>query len=39
MFEKVTIHLNSNYYKGETFVIKAKNDPEKNIYIQKATLN
>jgi predicted alpha-1,2-mannosidase len=39
VFEKVTIHLNQNYYPGKTFVIKTKNDPEKNIYIRKATLN
>jgi predicted alpha-1,2-mannosidase len=39
VFEKVTIHLNRNYYPGKTFVIKTKNDPEKNIYIRKAKLN
>jgi putative alpha-1,2-mannosidase len=39
LFEKITIHLNKDYYPGEKFVINTKNDPEKNIYIQKAALN
>ncbi|WP_374048093.1 GH92 family glycosyl hydrolase [uncultured Parabacteroides sp.] len=38
-FDKVTIHLNKDYYPGESFMIKTINDPEKNTYIQKATLN
>lgn len=39
VFEKITIHLNQNYYPGKTFVVKTKNNPEKNIYIQKTKLN
>jgi predicted alpha-1,2-mannosidase len=39
LFEKITVHLNRDYYPGEKFVIRTKNDPEKNIYIQKASLN
>jgi len=39
LFEKVTIHLNNNYYPGKQFVIKTINDPEQNMYIQKAVLN
>jgi predicted alpha-1,2-mannosidase len=39
LFNKITIYLNNDYYKGEKFVIKTKNDTEKNIYIQKTTLN
>jgi putative alpha-1,2-mannosidase len=39
VFEKVTIHLNNDYYAGKTFVITTKNNPAQNIYIQKATLN
>jgi putative alpha-1,2-mannosidase len=39
LFDKVTIHLNNDYYPGKTFIIQTKNDPEKNMYIQKARLN
>ncbi|GAA4300222.1 GH92 family glycosyl hydrolase [Aestuariibaculum suncheonense] len=39
IFDKVTIHLNSNYYPGETFQIKASNNSEENIYVKKAYLN
>jgi predicted alpha-1,2-mannosidase len=39
LFEKITIHLNKDYYPGENFVICTTNDPEKNSYIQKASLN
>lgn len=39
LFEKITIHLNPDYYQGKTFVIKTKNNPENNIYIRKAMLN
>jgi predicted alpha-1,2-mannosidase len=38
-FDKVTINLDSKYYKGGKFVIEAKNVSGKNIYIQSATLN
>jgi lysophospholipase L1-like esterase len=38
-FEKVTINLDPEYYKGGRFTIEAKNVSDKNIYIQSATLN
>ncbi|MCG8308885.1 MAG: GH92 family glycosyl hydrolase [Cytophagales bacterium] len=38
-FEKISIHLDKNYYPGKTFVIEAKNVSDENIYIQSATLN
>lgn len=39
VFDKVTIHLDPDYYNGSTFTIEAKNISEQNIYIQSATLN
>ena len=39
LFEKITIHLDPEYYSGKTFVIEARNNSQENIYIQKATLN
>ena len=39
IFEKTTIHLDTNYYQGETFVIEAKNVSRENKYIQWAKLN
>lgn len=39
LFSKITIHLDNNYYKGDTFVIEAHNVTDKNRYIQSATLN
>lgn len=38
-FERVTIHLDSKYYKGKRFTIETKNVSDRNIYIQSATLN
>ncbi|MFY0624651.1 MAG: GH92 family glycosyl hydrolase [Reichenbachiella sp.] len=38
-FEKITIHLDQDFYKGEKFIISAKNVSDKNIYIQSAKLN
>lgn len=38
-FEKITIRLDPQYYKGGKFTIEAKNVSEENIYIQSATLN
>ena len=35
----VTINLNQDYYKGEKFVIKAKNNDPNNVYLNKATHN
>jgi putative alpha-1,2-mannosidase len=39
LFDKVTIHLNSNYYSGDEFVIETTNNSSKNRYIQSSTLN
>lgn len=39
LFRKIEIELDNRYYKGEKFVIKAKNNSKKNIYINKAYLN
>lgn len=38
-FNKVTITLNPEYYKGKEFVIEAKNNSKANQYVQKYTLN
>ena len=38
-FEKVTIHLNPDYYPGKTFVIEAHNASRENAYVQSAKLN
>jgi len=39
IFNKITINLSPKYYKAKTFVIEAKNNSEKNMYIRSATLN
>jgi len=39
IFNKVTIQLNQQYYPGKQFVIQAKNNSSKNVYIQSAKLN
>ncbi len=39
VFDAVTIHLRPGYSSGGTFVIRAKNQAPKNVYIQSATLN
>jgi predicted alpha-1,2-mannosidase len=39
IFNKITIQLDPNYYKGGEFVIEAKNSSSVNRYIQSATLN
>lgn len=39
LFKKITIHLDSDYYPGEKFEIKANNLSKENIYIQEARLN
>ena len=39
LFNKITIHLDSKYYNGNKFTIEARNNSEKNIYIQSAKLN
>lgn len=39
IFDKITIRLDERYYPGKKFVIKVKNNSEKNVYIQSARLN
>jgi len=39
IFDRITIHLDSNYYPGNTFVIETTNNSATNRYIQSATLN
>lgn len=39
IFKKITIHLDTNYYPGKSFVIEAKNNSFENKYIQSAKLN
>lgn len=39
VFDEVTIHLDPDYVSGKTFAIKAINNSDRNIYIQRATLN
>jgi predicted alpha-1,2-mannosidase len=39
LFGRIVIHLDPKYYPGRQFVIEAKNNSPKNIYIQSATLN
>jgi len=39
IFDKIVIHLDKNYYKGNIFTIETKNNSPENCYIQSATLN
>ena len=39
IFDVVTINLNQDYYKGEKFVIKAKNNDPNNVHLNKVTHN
>ena len=39
LFSRIVIHLDKKYYPGEEFVIEARNNSPKNIYVQSATLN
>lgn len=39
LFDKITIHLDPDYYPGGTFVVEAKNNSKENVYIQSAKLN
>ncbi|HEX3857211.1 MAG TPA: GH92 family glycosyl hydrolase [Verrucomicrobiae bacterium] len=39
IFDRVTIHLDRNYYPGRTFTITTRNNRPGNIYIQSAKLN
>ena len=38
-FDEITIHLNSRYYPGKSFSIRAYNNSQENCYIQRARLN
>jgi len=39
IFDKITIHLDNDYYPGKEFIIEAKGTSSKNRYIQSAKLN
>lgn len=39
VFDKITIHLDNNYYAGKTFVIETRNNKPENCYIRSARLN
>ena len=39
IFDRITIHLDPDYYPGRAFVIRARNNAPKNRYIQSAALN
>jgi putative alpha-1,2-mannosidase len=39
IFDKVIINLDGRYYKGDTFVIEARNNSVENKYVQSATLD
>lgn len=39
LFDKVTISLNKDYYKGEKFVISTKDNSDRNMYIKSLRLN
>jgi len=39
LFDKITIRLNPDYYKGKKFIIRTANNSTQNIYIQSVSLN
>ncbi len=39
LFDKITVQLNNQYYKGKEFVIEVKNNTAENPYVQQYTLN
>ncbi|MGH9401897.1 MAG: GH92 family glycosyl hydrolase [Terriglobia bacterium] len=39
LFSRIVVHLDKKYYPGPQFVIEARNNSPKNVYIQSATLN
>lgn len=39
LFNKITVKLDNNYYKGKEFVIEARNNSKENVYIQSVTFN
>jgi predicted alpha-1,2-mannosidase len=38
-FNKITIHLNTEYYKGKEFIIESKGNSPENVFIKKASLS
>ncbi|MDO3695644.1 GH92 family glycosyl hydrolase [Wenyingzhuangia sp. chi5] len=39
LFDKITIELNNNYYKGKTFEINTKNNNAENVYVKDIQFN
>jgi predicted alpha-1,2-mannosidase len=39
IFDRITLHLDPDYYSGKNFIIEVKNNSPENCYIQSATLN
>jgi predicted alpha-1,2-mannosidase len=39
IFDRVTLRLDPRFYKGRTFTVSTRNNSQRNIYIQAATLN
>ena len=39
LFDRITIHLNNDYYPGEKFTIETRNNSGENVFIQSAALN
>ena len=39
LFDRIVIHLDRKFYPGRDFVIEARNNSPRNVYIQSATLN
>jgi putative alpha-1,2-mannosidase len=39
LFDRITIHLDEDYYSGDKFVIETKNNASDHYYIQSARLN
>jgi predicted alpha-1,2-mannosidase len=39
IFDRITIHLNQDYYPGGTFTIAVENNGTENVYVQQAKLN
>lgn len=39
VFDRIAIHLDGKYYRGGEFIIEARNNSKRNVYIQSATLN
>jgi putative alpha-1,2-mannosidase len=39
LFDKISIQLNPDYYKGKQFVIETENNSKDNVYVQNIELN